>query len=182
MVVVAPRLRGLSRCSPRPVLLPGGPVHRPAFDTCARSPAAGRGAGCAVSGRRCAPDQLMQRPVLRALLLPYGKRLRSDGAKQRAPLGVDHGHHDLRAAGRVEHDPIQDGADTGHRHELAYCDRVHTTSLPGRDPRQVIAAQLQTGTNLPTAGLTPGSRRSRSLATTARVGSEAAVVSAPLPG
>lgn len=134
-VVVAGRLRVLGRClrRPAPVLLPGGPVHRPAFETRACSPNVRRGAGCAVSGQRRAPDQLMQRSVLRALLLPCRERLRADRAKQRPALGIDHGHDDLRAAGQIEHNPVQDRADTGYGHQVACGDRLHTTSLSGRD-------------------------------------------------
>jgi hypothetical protein len=118
---------------PAPVLLPGGPVHRPAFETRACSQNVRRGAGCAVSGQRRAPDQLTQRSVLRALLLPCRERLRADRAKQRPALGIDHGHDDLRAAGQIEHNPVQDRADTGYGHQIACGDRLHTTSLSRRD-------------------------------------------------
>ncbi len=114
----------------RPVLPPGGPVHRPALETGASSPADRRGAGCTVSRLRRPPDELTQGSVMRTVLLPRGERLRAHCAKQRPALGIDHGHDDLRAARRVEHNPVQSRADTGHRHELAYGDHVHKPSLP----------------------------------------------------
>jgi len=117
---------------PRPALLPGRAVHRPA-----RVPSAGMSLASpttvrGVNGWRCAPDEETQRRVVGALLRPLGQDARMNGAEHGASARVDHDHHNLGSAGRVEHDPVAHGPTAGDVHQLAglRCIHRHTVLRP----------------------------------------------------
>lgn len=99
------------------------------------SPLATAPAGCPTMGRRrCPTDQKTQRPIVGTLLHSLGQDLRMNRAERRPPSGIDDGHHYLRAARRVEYDPIQVRTATRDAHELTWAHCLHIDKVPRPEP------------------------------------------------
>jgi hypothetical protein len=102
----------------------------------ASSPAAAPAARGVMDWRRCPTEEKTQRPIVRALRSSLGQGRRMNRAERRTSAGFHHGHHDLRVARHVEHDPIQIRAATNDPNELTWADGLHREKVPRDAPRR----------------------------------------------
>ena len=110
--------------------LPAGrTVRRGARVTGASVPGADSASARAANRWRGATHEQTQRPVVGAFLRALGQGRRMNGSEHGTATGVHHGHHDLRPARRVEHDPVELWAAAGDLHECACGWWLHRRSV-----------------------------------------------------
>lgn len=107
----------------------GRAVARSAREACRTLTGAGAAVRRTTHRRWCAADEQPQSRVVGALVLALGQRFGVHRPKPRSAPGIDHGHNDLEAARRIEHDPVKGGAVTVDGHEVAFCMGAHSPSL-----------------------------------------------------
>lgn len=75
--------------------------------------------------RRSAAHEQPQRAIIAALLGAHAERAGMHRAEHRSARAIDHGDDRLRAARRIEHDPVQLAPLVCHPHELTRTYRLH---------------------------------------------------------
>jgi hypothetical protein len=120
-----------------PALSAGRAVRRSARMAGSSPSASAPATRSAVDRRRRTADEQVQSPVVRALLGACGERAWVHRPEHGPACTIYDSDDDLRAAGRVEDDPVQLRAVVGHLHELTCLYRLHRrnrTRRDGRDP------------------------------------------------
>ncbi len=115
--------------------------------------------------RRSPTEEKTQSPIVGALLPSFGQGAGMNRAERRPSAGFDHGHHYLRVARHVEHDPIQIRTAARDPNELTWADRLHREKVPRHTlPRGHVNAATEPWTRGDDRGrlgpmLGPGSSR-----------------------
>lgn len=100
----------------------------------ASSPDAAPAARCIMDWRRCPTEEKTQCPIVGTLLPSLRQGRRMNRAERRPSAGFHHGHHYLRLARHVEHDPVQIRTATRDPNELTWGDRLHQENVPRPTP------------------------------------------------
>jgi hypothetical protein len=114
----------------RVVLLAGGAVDRRARVAGASLSCAGPDAFTAANRRWRPSDEKAELMVARTILSPLAHTVGVNGAEHWPAARIEHGHHDLRSARHVEHDPVA--------HDPAVVDAYAITGMHHGHRRSVL--------------------------------------------
>src|SRR5207245_2275485 len=110
-------------------LLAGRAMHRGTRVTGVLAAGSHPAAACTANWRRRPADEQTQRSVAVTFLRPLGQRVRMNRSEHRPSVGLHDGHHDLRSARSVEHDPVELWAAARHLDEFAGACWLHRHSV-----------------------------------------------------
>ena len=136
----------------RASLLAGRAVRRRTHVPGSSSAAALAAASCTIDGRRCPTQEKTQCSIVGTFVCALAQGIWTNSAEHGTTDRIHNRHHDLGAARRVEHDPVDFRAATRDPHKFARVRRFHRSSVLPRKPeprRNRSCSHEAQGENLP---------------------------------